>query len=340
MTTATIRDIPSVDAFPSAASTSEKLRFLLAYAVLAPSGHNSQPWLFRLGEDSVELLADGSRALPVVDPFDRELTISCGAALYHLRLAMRRFGLRDRVELCPGDDLDLLARVFVVGDHKPTDDERRLFDAIPDRHTNRSPFRRQAVPTQLVAEIINDAMSEWTWLHRVQKQDDKHSVADLISEGDQLQAADRRFRRELAAWLHSNRSRSRDGMPGYAHGVKDVASYAGPFFIRTFDWGDGKAAKDRQLAEGSPLLVVLGTEQDTPTAWLHTGQALARLLLRATAAGVSASFLNQPIELEDLRRRLASLIGHPESYPQILLRMGFGPVARPTPRRSVEEVLV
>jgi hypothetical protein len=129
-------------------------------------------------------------------------------------------------------------------------------------------------------------------------------------------------------------------MPGYAHGVKDLASYAGPFFIRTFDWGDGKAAKDRQLAEGSPLLVVLGTEHDTPTAWLHAGQALARVLLRATAAGVSASFLNQPIELEDLRQRLASLIGHPESYPQILIRMGFGPVARPTPRRSVEEVLV
>jgi hypothetical protein len=74
----------------------------------------------------------------------------------------------------------------------------------------------------------------------------------------------KRFRRELALWMHPNRTKSRDGMPLYAFGFSDLMSLAGPFVIRTFDTGKGRAAKDRQLAEGSPVLAILGTEDDAP----------------------------------------------------------------------------
>src|SRR5690606_15026240 len=87
--------------FPRTGGPSEKLRHLLNYAVLAPSDHNTQPWRFRLAHGSVDVFADRSRALPVVDPADRELVISCGAALYQLRLAIRYFGFADRVALFP-----------------------------------------------------------------------------------------------------------------------------------------------------------------------------------------------------------------------------------------------
>ncbi len=113
-------------------------------------------------------------------------------------------------------------------------------------------------------------------------------------------------------------------------------SLAGPFVIRTFDTGKGQAAKDSQLAEGSPVLAVLGTEDDTPPEWLAAGQALARVLLRARAEGVWASFLNQPIEVPELRPRLRDAIGQ-SGFPQLLLRMGYGPEVRPTPRRPAEE---
>ena len=68
----------SEEAFPIQGRPKEKLRFLLNYAVLAPSGHNTQPWLFRLRDDKVELYADRTRGLAVVDPEDRALVISCG----------------------------------------------------------------------------------------------------------------------------------------------------------------------------------------------------------------------------------------------------------------------
>lgn len=330
----------SANEYPKNSAIRDQLRFLLHYAILAPSSHNAQPWLFRVAGDSVELLADRSRALPVTDPDDRELTISCGAALYLLRLAMRKFGLADEVHVLPGGEAsDVFAHVSVGGSHSTTEDEHILFAAIPDRHTNRQPFHQTPIPNDLAAQWINDVISEGAWLHRVYDGEQKHAVAELVAEGDFLQASDKRFRRELAAWLHSNRSRSGDGIPGYALGMSDIASYLGPFMVRTFDWGEGQAAKDQQLAEGSPLLMVIGTREDTTQEWLRAGQALARMLLRATSAGVHASYLNQPIEVEQLRPQLTELV-KAEGFPQLLLRMGYGQPTSSTPRRPVEEMIL
>jgi Putative TM nitroreductase len=79
--------------FPATGQSAEKLRFLVQYAILAPSSHNTQPWLFKIRGDVLELYADRTRALPIVDPANRALTISCGAALFHLRIALRHFRL-------------------------------------------------------------------------------------------------------------------------------------------------------------------------------------------------------------------------------------------------------
>jgi hypothetical protein len=325
--------------YPTAGEPEEKLRFMLNYAVLAPSGHNTQPWLFSVSDDEVELRADRTRGLPVVDPEDRELIISCGAALFCLRVAIRHFGCEDEVEVLPDpDDADLLARVRLGSDRSETEEERMLFQAIPKRRSNRGPFEDRQVPERLLSALQAAAWEEGAWLHLVEDEDTKHTIAELIAEGDRIQLADKRFRRELASWVHPNRTKSRDGMPLYAFGFRDLISLAGPFVIRTFDTGKGQAAKDRQLAEGSPVLAILGTEGNAPADWLAVGQALARVLLRARAEGVWTSFLDQPIEVPKLRSRLRETIGQ-AGLPQLLLRMGYGSDVRPTPRRPVEEVL-
>lgn len=327
----------SETAYPAAGTTEEQLRFMLNYAVLAPSGHNTQPWLFRVEDDAVELRADRTRGLPVVDPEDRALVISCGAALFHLRIALRHFGYEDELETLPDpDDPDLLARVRTGASHEGTGEEHSLFEAIPKRRSNRGLYEDRPVPGRLLSALQAAAWEEGAWLHLVEDETPRHAIAELIAEGDRIQLSDRRFRRELASWVHPNRTRSRDGVPGYAFGFGDVMSLAGPFVMRTFDTGKGQAAKDRQLAEGSPVLAVLGTEGDTVSEWLAAGQALARVLLRARAEGVWASFLNQPIEVPELRPRLAMVIAQ-EGYPQVLFRMGYGQDVRPTPRRPATE---
>lgn len=326
--------------YPVKARAGEKLRFLIRYAILAPSGHNTQPWLFRMRDQTLELRADRTRSLPVVDPEDRALVISCGAALGTLRLAARHFGLQPAVEVLPDSgDEDLLALISLEEGDPPTDDEEELFRAIPERRSNRQAFDERDLPGELLERLVADAREEEVWLHLL-RGDDRTAIASLVAEGDRVQMADKRFRRELASWIHPNRSRSRDGMRGYGFGFGELMSHAGPHAIRSFDLGKGQAARDRELTGGSPVLSVLGTEADEPAAWLATGQALQRVLLRARAVGVWSSFLNQPIEVAELRPKLGDLAGRAGAHPQLLLRLGYGPEVKPEPRRAVEDVLV
>ena len=130
-------------------------------------------------------------------------------------------------------------------------------------------------------------------------------------------------------------------MPAYSQGVNPLVDASTPIVamvIRTFDVGHGVAATHEALARGSPLLVVLSTGVDSNESWLATGQALARVLLVVAASGFSASFLNQPIEVPELRRRLAKMVGTAR-YPQLVLRIGRGPAVPHSPRRPLTDVL-
>ncbi|OLP17624.1 nitroreductase [Leptolyngbya sp. 'hensonii'] len=326
--------------FPRMATIAEQLQFLLRYAILAPSGHNSQPWLFRIQGETLELHADRSRALPVVDPQDRELIISCGAALFNLRVALWHFGYTDRVKLFPDPaNPDWLACLSAGSWKTATPEEEALFQAILQRHTNRQIFTGQPVPLPLLLPLHTAANQEGGGLELVLDGEEQAKIAGLIAEGDRLQMANAHFRRELAAWIHANRSRSRDGMPGYAHGIGDLLSYASPLVIRTFDLGNAQAAKDQELARHSPALAILYTDEDTPQDWLAAGQALERVLLQAQASGLAVSYLNQPIEVPHLRTQLTQILGR-STFPQLLLRLGYGTAVKPTPRREVQEVLL
>lgn len=326
--------------FPAGGTAEDKLNFLLKYAILAPSSHNSQPWLFRVSRGAVELYADRSRALPIIDPEDRELVISCGCALFHLCVAMRYFGYAPRVDAFPDPrDQDLLARVYLGDSGSSSLEDSELFGAMLRRRTNRKPFLNQKVSVSLLMRLQAAARQHKAWMHLFDSDAEKIAVAELISEADRIQWSDRSFRREVAAWMHPNRALSADGIPGYALGLNDVMSMARPAVVRTFDLGNGEAAHDEDLAKGSPVLLAIGTPENTAQDWLNTGQALAHMLLLGTSSGVSASFLNQPVEVPELLPALQALIGE-AGYPQIILRMGYGPEVKMTPRRPVEDVVI
>lgn len=326
--------------YPTGAPVRDQLRAAVAWAVLAPSSHNSQPWLFDVRPDHVDVLADRSRALPVVDPDDRELTISVGAAVYFLGVALRRFGHDPVIAWWPDHhDPDLVARVSLGEEREPTLHDIERFAAVTRRCTNRGPYLDRPVPGGLLETLALDAAAHGAHLEFVEGPD-RHAVADLVAEADMLQMHDRMFRRELAAWTTANRSKRCDGIRGYAVGAHDLASNFGPLAIRTFDLGRGQAARDAALAEGCPALAVIDTPGDEPADWTAAGAALASVLLRLTAEGHTASFLNQPIEVAMLRDRVAERFGA-DGVPQLLLRLGVPTeLGEHTPRLSAEEVLL
>lgn len=325
--------------FPTDGYASDQLEFLLHYAVLAPSNHNTQPWLFRIGVTDVAVHADRRRALRFIDPQDRELTLSCGAAVFNLRVAAEYFGHRYEVELLPNpSDPNLMAR-FHLGLQSDTGAEDVvLFHAIQRRRTNRQPFLPDPVPPDLLKRLQSAAAAEGAWLAPLTGEDQRLAVADLVAQADRVQWADPRFRRELALWVRAKPG-AVDGIPVQEYGVKDWLSFAGPAIIRTFDRGGGMAARDRELATHTPTFVILGTDTEEPRAWLQAGQALQHVLLTARSENVWASFLNQPIEVPELRPRLAELAGR-MGWPQVMLRLGYGPEAPPAPRRNPRELLI
>jgi len=328
------------EAFPRTGTAEEQLRFLAAYAILAPSIHNTQPWRFRIHGATLELYADRGRALRIADPRERTLIISCGAALFNIRTAMYYFGCRGTAQPFPEPrQADLLARVSLGGPMASVGAWASLFHAIPHRVTNRGAFDVRQIAPDILADLRSAARLEGGWLVPFTSPHAKKQLESLIDEGSRIQFGNPDFRRELADWLRP--SGDREGVPRHAIGgaeLPDLATSLIPFLLRTFDLGGRAAVRNKRLAVRAPLLVCLGTARDDPLAWLNAGQALQRVLLTATANRLHASFLNQPIEVFKLRPRLLTLIER-RGQPQILLRLGRGTRRTHTPRRRLDEVL-
>ena len=324
--------------FPTEETRSARLEALVRYAVLAPSTHNTQPWRFRVRQDALEVFADRSRSLPVADPDDRELTISCGAALQFARLTARIFSVEGPVELLPDPQQpDLLARLHLGSAAHSTTAEERRFNAIPERHTSRTPFANGAGAARAVARLAPLARQFGTALATSNDPALRTRVADLVEEADRKQMSDPAFRRELARWVKPRGSSDADGMSLSSFGLNDRLTGAAAAVIRAVDLGEGTAATHHRLAERTPWLGLLSSVEDVPKCWLRTGMALADIVLELTASGISCSFLSQPIELSDTRMKVGEAF-EVEGIPQMLLRIGRGAAVPAAARRTPESV--
>lgn len=313
--------------------THELAAQLIGTAVLAPSSHNTQPWVFRVRKRSIDLLADRTRALPANDPDDRELTISCACALFNLRVAAAHAGLAATLHAPAGSaDPDCLAVLELAPDIPPEADLSPLFGAVTSRRTYRRTFSDRPVAAEASLALVEAARREGAWLTILDGGALRQQVAELVAEGDEVQWVNPTWRRELAAWMHPRRRGDGFGLPGLAAPMAQAV-------IRTFDMGHGIAARDIQLADASPALAVLGTAGDALADWMAAGQALQRLLLTARLHGMQASYLNQPVQVAWLRPRLQQLTRRP-GFAQLLLRIGYPDTeVAATPRRPLDQVI-
>ncbi|MET8764267.1 nitroreductase family protein [Lentzea sp. NPDC004782] len=314
--------------------TPEQVERALATAALAPSVHNTQPWRFRVRRDRIELHPDPSRKLAATDPEDRELRLSCGAALYNLRLALQDLGVRPLVTVLPGQDAPgALAVVRRGGTLKIDDEHRALLKAVPHRRTNRKPFLEATVDPRQRHALVRAAELERSWLHVVTTREDRAQLKKLVQRAHEIQLHDEAVQAELAAFT-GHRPGATDGVPPASAGVRPAMQ--DEWVFRDFQGPERQPGKDY---ESDPLVVVLCSFYDGPLGDLQAGQALQRVLLTATTHGLSASFLSQPVEVrrirEDLRRALGGLL-----VPQTVLRLGFSTPVPPTPRRSVAELMI
>jgi hypothetical protein len=310
--------------FPGSGTARDKLAFLVRYARLAPSDHDTQPWRFVVADTHVDIVADLSRAMRLVDPHYREVTLSCAAAAETLLAAVRAYGYDGVITPSPEPHARTVIARFELGQTaRRTLLDRDALAAIARRRTVTRRYTQAPVPAALQTLMQENARAYGIDLHLVSDVLTKDKIARLVVEADQIQFDDPAIRAEFAS----------------VGAIGAGFSRMGAALFRLFELG---GSMERHASMHAPLFGVFTTKRDNHEDWVATGRATAAVLHGVTMHGLVSAFLNQPIEVEAIRKQLASLLGSSET-PQLLGRFGYVKedlVLHRTEQRPLNDVLI
>jgi hypothetical protein len=328
-------------------SPEEIARFAIGTAIWAPSVHNTQPWRFAAesaGERSgeISLCADPDRRLPVADPHGREMLISCGAALFTARLALRYRGYVPETEFMPDPDRPMLiARMRWDERVPPADYECELYQQILSRRTHRGGFEAGELPARLLSALAQDVARHGAVLRMVTDDGPRYALSAVVDAAESLLRLDVARSLEVARWAPAPGSTRSDGVPTGAYPALPegtVPSFLGRDYAQGRGWGDAPAAPPPAPVQAGTVCL-LTTARDGPADWVNAGQALQRLLLDAASCGVAAAIHTQPLELPQLRELIRTYLAG-GGNPQMIIRLGVTGQTRVSVRRPVQEVLI
>lgn len=324
---------------PHSVPDHETVRSVIALALRAPSIHNSQPWRWVTGESSVHLFADPGRQLPITDPEGRDLMVSCGAALHHLRVAFAAVGWATTVHRLPNpaEPTHLAAVEYLP--RPATAEDIALAATIPHRRTDRRRFSSWPVPADRLDTLVAHAAHQGAILVPITDPRDRFALTSAITEAARRQGANPDYASELAIWAGRSLS-SPEGVPA-ATTLCAPAQY-GDTTMRTFPHGTlAQTPEDSEPDAGE--LLVLGTSSDDRISQLRAGEAASAVLLAATEFHLATCPLSQPLEIGTTRASLRDRVLQGTASPQMVLRIGWAPVDSeplpPTPRRPIDDVL-
>lgn len=318
--------------FPDAAT----LRTALILAARAPSVHNIQPWQWRVGTKSLHLYADASRHLVHTDPDGRDTMISCGAALHHCVVGLAALGWQSKVHRFPNPDEPLHLAAIELQPYPASELDIALAAAIPRRRTDRRFFSSWPLAHSDISLMGVRAARMGIVMRRV---DASTTLRAALVQAVWQHANDPDYLDELTVW--SGRYASTAGVPARSAPESDPQS---PVPGRFFAGSALAQPRDASPADDRGVLLALGTADDDELARLRAGEATSVVLLTATAQGLASCPVTEPLEIRETRASIRADAFDDDSYPQMLLRVGWAPInADPlpaTPRRPLEELVV
>lgn len=316
------------------------MKNLVRYATLAPSGHNTQCWKFRITTDhSLTISPDLGRATRVVDPDDHHVYVSLGCAVENLAIAGLAHGLEARV-----DSTNPVENGIQV-DFVPCQPQvTPRYNAIFDRRVSRAEYNGEKLTDdelKQLKEATNGANG--VEVHFLTDSDSISKAQEYILRANALQMNDKNFRDELKEWIRFSQGdcvTKRDGLTAPVMNNPFVPQFFGN---KIFDWtATPKRENDkieRNIASSAGLAVFV-SQQDDASHWVEAGRVYQRFALEATTLGVKNAFLNQPVEVAEVRPEFARAFGL-QGRPDLIVRFGKGGPDLPhSLRRPVEQVIV
>jgi nitroreductase len=312
-------------------------------AVWAPSVHNTQPWRFQARTQEITLYADPDRRLSASDPDGREMMISCGAALFTARLALRYLGYMPETAILPDPDRPMLVARIGSGQRQvpAAEYESELYSQVAVRRTHRGGFDTPSLPATFLAGLGQDAARHGAVLHILADDGRRAALSAIVGAAESLLRLDATRAQELARWAPAPGSSRQQGVPSSAYPARPETTdpdFPGRDFAHGQGWGL-PAAPSAPLLRQAGVTAILTTPRDRPEDWVNSGQALQRLLLSASASGVAAALHTQPLEIPALRD-IVRLQLSGGAHPQMILRLGVTSQAEISVRRPVGDVLL
>jgi hypothetical protein len=326
---------------PPPHTAEEVAAYVVQAAIWAPSVHNTQPWWFAADGPEITLRADARRQLAVADPAGREMMISCGAALFTGRLALRSLGYVPETQVLP-DPADplLIARLRWRRAAPVTRREEQLFSQVPRRRTHRGGFEPVPPPPGLVEALRQDAARHGAALRIAMTDEARAALAAITDVAERTERLDSAYVRELADWAPAPGSSRLDGVPSSSYPARPEMTspyFPGRDFARGHGWGL-RFVTCISPVRTTGLVGMLTTSTDDPPAWVNAGQVLQQMLLTTAAFGAACALHSQPTEVDWLREALRAQLGD-GSYPQLILRLGTVVQNAVSVRRGAESVM-
>lgn len=313
-------------------SDADKLHFFAKYAILAPSGHNTQPWKFSQSGQTLVVQADRSRVLPYSGVQANEPYVSLGACIETLVLGAQGFGYGLKIKYIV--KADVIAHITIAGPTKPVP---VLLDAITERVSNRYLYDTKALSPALTSTITACDFKSVA----AQVIADKAGI-EYIAEQTSLAThrifGDKQFRLELSKWVRNNKTKQFDGMPGFVQEIPTPPSMLAKHIIKRINVSKDQSNKDTKRILHSPNLILVNIKDDSPTALLDAGRLYARICILAQQHGLASSGLGtaiiDPIARDEIIKKLRVT-----GKPIAIIRVGkAAKAARHTPRWPLSAV--
>jgi len=334
----------------------------LRAAILAANPHDTQPWLFGIADNSITVFADRARNLGTFDPFRREMHLGLGAAVENLVLAARAFGMAADVRPTAGtlslspDEMPVAAAHVAFTPMPASRDV--LFNAIPNRQTNRGAYRAdQSIGRERLQRLADLITTEAVRVVFVEDASARAELGAIIIEATERIVSDWQMSADSARWFRTGRrdiEAHRDGVTVDTAGVSPLLATVSKLMpdmdAKSADLYWLSMTRDTQIPTAPVLGVILVRDRLDKRTAIEAGRAWQRLHLAATSEGLAAQPLNQPVEWVD---RIA-MLGGADAFgsgmvelvsasgwePTFIFRLGIAEsAAGHSPRRALHEVL-